>query len=144
MAFLLAGVGSLSLILFRKANPVAALRLGLLVLLIGVALTLAAIATSSGALLIAGTAVAGVAYGPVFTGLFRSLSALARPDDRAATVAAIYTVSYLSFSVPALAAGVATTHWRLQDASLGYAAFVTALTAITAAASLAQSRSASA
>jgi hypothetical protein len=53
-------------------------------------------------------------------------------------VATIYVVCYLSFSLPAIVAGVAATHSGLHDASLGYAAFVGVLSAIAAASALAR------
>ena len=58
-----------------------------------------------------------------------------RNEPRKAT---IYVVCYPSFSLPAIAAGVAVTHSSLHDASLGYAAFVGALSAIAIAAALAR------
>ena len=53
-------------------------------------------------------------------------------------VATIYVVCYLSFSIPAIVAGVAATHSGLHDASLGYAIFVGALSAIALAAAVAR------
>jgi hypothetical protein len=47
-------------------------------------------------------------------------------------------VCYLSFSLPAVVAGVVVTHSSLHDASLGYAAFVGALSALAAASAIAQ------
>ena len=76
-----------------------------------------------------GTAVAGVGFGLAFQGSFRMITALAEPDDRAGLVTAIYIVGYLAFSVPALIAGVATTHFGLHPTALVYSASLAILAA---------------
>ena len=138
MIVLLTGVGSLSSLLFRNSAPAAAVLWGAVALLAGVSVTVGGIETPSAALLLVGTAVAGVGFGVAFLGSFRILSALAPPTERARLVATIYVVCYLSFSLPAIAAGVAVTHSNLHDASLGYAAFVGGLSAIAVASALAR------
>jgi hypothetical protein len=55
------------------------------------------------------------------------MSALATPGQRAGLVAAIFTVLYLAFSVPALIAGVATTAFGLHSTALVYSAALAAL-----------------
>ena len=111
---------------------------GAVALLAGVGVSVGGIEAPSAALLFVGTAVAGVGFGVAFLGSFRILSALAAPAERARMVATIYVVCYLSFSLPAIAAGVAVTHSNLHDASLGYAAFVGGLSAIAVASALAR------
>jgi MFS family permease len=54
----------------------------------------------------------------------RSVSQLAEPHQRAALVSAVYVVSYVAFSVPALVAGLLITHIGLKDTSFGYGGFV--------------------
>jgi MFS family permease len=135
---LLTGVGSLSSLLLRNSAPANALLGGALALLAGVGITVAGIEGPSAVVLLLGTAVAGVGFGATFLGGFRILSALAPPAERARLVATIYVVCYLSLSLPAIAAGVAVTHSSLHDASLGYAAFVGALSVIAAASAFAQ------
>jgi hypothetical protein len=78
---------------------------------------------------LAGTAVAGVGFGLAFLGSFRMITALAEPDDRADLVTAVYIVGYLAFSVPALAAGVATTRFGLHSTARVYSASLAALAA---------------
>jgi hypothetical protein len=96
-------------------------------LLAGMAVTFGAIATTTATAFLAGTAVAGVGFGLAFQGSFRMIIALAEPDDRAGLVAAIYTVGYLAFSVPALIAGVATTAFGLHRTALVYSASLAVL-----------------
>ena len=49
--------------------------------------------------------------------------------QRAALLSAVYIVSYLAFSIPALIAGLLITHDGLRNTSFGYGGFV-ALTAL--------------
>ena len=68
-------------------------------------------------------------------GSYGTVVAVADPEDRAGVIAAIFTVGYLAFSVPAVIAGVATSHYGLHGTALVYAPVVAVLAA-TAAASL--------
>ena len=132
VVFLLTGVGGAATLLFRGLDPPRAMLAGCLILLAGSSLTLAAILTSASAPFLAGTGLAGIGFGLAFLGAFRTLSALAEPGDRAALIAVIYLVSYLAFSVPALAAGIAVTHEGLRSTALAYCAAVAALVALAA------------
>lgn len=100
---------------------------GTLVLAGGVLVTLAGIRTRSGGLLFAGSAIAGAGFGPAFAGTFRTLAPLASAAERGELLAAVYVVSYLAFAIPAVLAGLAATHWGLQDSASGYAIAVVAL-----------------
>ena len=57
---------------------------------------------------------AGVGTGS-FLGAYRILTALAGPGQRPGLVADIWIVLYLAFSVPVVAAGVATTHFGVRQ-----------------------------
>jgi MFS family permease len=94
--------------------------------------TFAAIAAMSAAAFLCGTSVAGVGFGVAFLGAFRTLSALADPGERAALIAAIFTVNYLSFGIPALIAGVAVTHYGLHHTALVYLGVIAALATVAA------------
>jgi predicted MFS family arabinose efflux permease len=52
--------------------------------------------------------------------VFRTVSEMAPPDQRAAVVSAVLTVSYLAFSLPAVVAGAAVTHFGLRDTAEVY------------------------
>jgi hypothetical protein len=94
--------------------------------------TFGAIATTTPAAFLVGTAVAGVGFGLASLGSFRMITGLAAPGQRAGLVAAIYIVGYLAFSVPALTAGVATTQFGLHSAALVYSASLAVLVAAAA------------
>jgi hypothetical protein len=128
--FLLMGGGAGASIALRAWSGERAMLWGSATLLIGIGLTIPAISASLAVIFLIGTTVAGLGFGLAFLGVFRTLTALAPANDRAALIAAIYTVSYLAFSVPVVLAGVATTREGLRDTSLAYAGVVAALVAI--------------
>lgn len=123
----LTGAGSLASFLFRDRRPRNLMITGSVVLAIGVAITLPALATTSTVLFFLGAVVSGIGFGSSFLGAFRSLAGLARPDERAELFAAVYLVSYLAFSLPAIVAGIATTRLGLTGTATGYGIVVMAL-----------------
>jgi hypothetical protein len=131
--FLVAGTGAAASVAFRVISGSAAMLAGCLTLLAGAVMTLAAIETASAAAFLAGTAVAGAGVGTgFFAGAYRLLTALADPGQRAGLVAAIWIVFYLAFSVPVVAAGVATTHFGLHQTAVVYSAALAVLAATAA------------
>ena len=68
--------------------------------------------------------VAGAGFGAAFLGALRLVSQLAEPHERAALLSAVYVISYLAFSLPALVAGLLTSYIGLRATSLGYGGFV--------------------
>lgn len=107
---LFAGSGAVAVALLRTARPHAAMVLGIVALLVGVGLTLLAIAESSAVILFAGAAIAGIGYGAGFHGVVRSVAPLAAPHERAGVLAVIYLVSYLAMSLPAVVGGILVVH----------------------------------
>ena len=103
-----------------------------LVLVVGVGITELSVALGSAVGLYAGSVLAGLGFGPAFSAVFRSLVPLAPPDKRAGLLASIFIVVYLAFSVPALIAGVAVTHYGLRDTTYVYGIVVMTLAAMTA------------
>src|SRR5216683_1641168 len=103
-----------------------------LVLVVGVGITELSVALGSAVGLYAGSVLAGLGFGPAFSAVFRSLAPLAPPDKRAGLLASIFIVVYLAFSVPALIAGVAVTHYGLRDTTYVYGIVVMTLAAMTA------------
>jgi MFS family permease len=130
--FLLAGIGAAAPVVFRGVSGPAAMLAGCLGLVTGAVVTLAAIETTSAAAFLAGTAVAGAGFGTAMLGAFRTVSARAAPGQRAGLVAAYFIASYLAFSVPVVAAGIATTHFGLHRTALVYCAAIATLAAVAA------------
>ena len=140
--FLVTGTGAAATVAFRGLSGPAAMLAGCLALLAGAVMTLAAIQTASAAAFLAGTAVAGAGVGTgFFLGAYRILTALASPGQRAGLVAAIWVVFYLAFSVPVVAAGVATTHFGLHQTAVVYSAALAVLAAAAAGSFLFRRRS---
>jgi hypothetical protein len=128
--FLLMAAGSAATVVFRAVSSPINMLSGCLALLAGTVVTIVAIETSSGGAFLAGAALAGAGFGvAVYLGAYRTVTALAPPDRRAGVVAAIFTLSYLAFSVPVVIAGLATTHFGLHDTALVYCGILAVLAA---------------
>jgi hypothetical protein len=117
---------------------------GSLVLIGGVATTLVAVLTGSTPALFAGSLVAGLGFGPAFSGVLRTVAPLAPPASRGVLLAAIYVVLYLAFSVPTIVAGFAVPYLGLRESTLMYGAAAMALAAVTTIAIARRTRLASA
>jgi MFS family permease len=139
--FLLNGIGTAATIAARGVSGPAAMRAGCLTLLAGTAVTLAAIQATSGAAFLTGTAAAGAGFGTAMLGVFRTISTRAAPGQRAGLIAAYYIASYTAFSIPVVAAGVATTHFGLHRTALVYCAVIAVLAAVAAASLIFRQRS---
>ena len=127
VVFALCGAGSLGSFLMRDREPRIAMFVGSAVLALGVMLTLPALDTTDSPLFFVGAVVSGFGFGATFLAALRTLAGLARPDERAELFAAVYLVSYLAFSLPAIAAGVATTRLGLTTTATAYGIVVFAL-----------------
>jgi MFS family permease len=127
----LMGVGAAASVVVRGADPRVTVIRGSLVLAAGVGLTLIGVALGSVVGLYAGSVIAGLGFGPAFSGIFRSLAPLAPPDKRGALLAVVYIVVYLSFSVPTIIAGIAVTRYDLRPTTYVYGMAVMVLAAVT-------------
>jgi MFS family permease len=127
----LLGVGAVATAFVRSADPRLMVSRGSLLLIVGVGITLLAVALGSSVLLYVGSVIAGLGFGPAWSGVVRSLAPLAPPEQRGALLAVIYIITYLSFSVPTILAGIAVTYFGLLGATYGYGFIVMALAAVT-------------
>ena len=93
----------------------------------GTALTLAGVESHIAALAGAGTVVAGVGFGASALGTFGTLARIAAPGERSELLAAALVIAYLAFSLPAVAAGFATTFFGLHTTTVVYSLGVVAL-----------------
>ncbi len=124
---IIAGVSAVASVKLRDTHARTAARGGLAALIAGVAISLVALGAGSMALFLAGAAVAGLGFGPSFAGAFRALSTQAPAATRGALVSAVLAVSYLAFSLPAVAAGAAVTQFGLRDTADVYGVALIAL-----------------
>jgi hypothetical protein len=111
---------AVAILFVRERDPRATLRLGASGLAVGLIITLAGVALHSTVAFFGGTVVAGLGFGSAFNGAMRSLVPLARPHERAGLLSGFFVLSYLAFSLPAIAAGVFAGRFGLQATSLGF------------------------
>jgi predicted MFS family arabinose efflux permease len=137
---LFAGTAAIAALVLRDRTPEEMERFGTAALFAGTALFAFALATTSLTVFVVAAVLAGTGFGPAFLGSFRTVSQLAEPHERAALISAIYVVSYLAFSIPALVAGLLITDEGLRDTALGYALVVTLVAAATVAYGIATTR----
>jgi MFS family permease len=124
---LLCGSGAVTIFLLRDWSAPRALNLAARFLTAGMAVTLAGLLAELPALAGIGTVVAGVGFGASARGSFGTVAAIALPQERGGLFAVFYVVSYLAFSIPALAAGLASTSAGLRPTAIVYGAAVLAL-----------------
>ena len=99
--------GALAVLLLRNATAEWVLSRGIIVLASGVAITLAGVKLELVGLMLAGTLIAGIGFGAAFSGSMRTIMPLAKAHERAGLLSAFYVEGYLSFSLPAIATGLA-------------------------------------
>jgi hypothetical protein len=130
LIFLLTGLGAAASALLARKNPSVVMLGGCLLLIVGAVMTFASIETGTAAALFAGTAIAGLGFGPAFMGAYSATVTAATSDDRAGLITAIYIVSYLATGIPAVLAGIATSHYGLHMTALVYSVAVAVLAAV--------------
>jgi uncharacterized protein YfiM (DUF2279 family) len=128
---LFAGSSAAAAVAVRDLRPASMTRLGTTALAVGTGAFISALAASSLTVFVLACAVTGAGFGSAFLGALRSLTQLAQPHERAALLSAVYVVSYLALSIPAVIAGLLITHVGLRDTTLGYGAFVALLAVVT-------------
>ncbi|MFI9546690.1 MFS transporter [Streptomyces sp. NPDC052016] len=137
--FTLTAAAALTVWTLRRTAPHAAATGGSLAVIPAAALTLSGLHGAGLPAVYGGAALAGIAFGAVSQGALRMTLASLDEQDRAGTLAAYYVLSYLSMSLPAIAAGAATQHYGLRTAAHAYA-LAAALLAVAALAALTASR----
>jgi predicted MFS family arabinose efflux permease len=130
LIFLLTGLGAAASTVLAGKNPSRVMLGGCLALIAGALVTFASIQSDTPAVLFAGTAIAGLGFGPAFMGAYRTTVAAAASDDRTGLITAIYIVSYLSTGIPTVLAGIATSHYGLRNTALVYSLAVAVLAAV--------------
>jgi MFS family permease len=117
---LLCGTGGLTIYRLRNWALGRALAFAAVFLAAGLAVTLVGLVLESAVIAGVGTVVAGIGFGASARGTFGTIAKIARPDERGGLFAVFYVVSYLSFSLPALAAGLASTAAGLRPTAIVY------------------------
>jgi MFS family permease len=133
------GTGILGSVALRTSPPERALLVGALVFTVGVAGTVGAVFVGSAAMLFTSAVVTGFGFGAAFLGAVATITAGVAPGHRAGLLAAVFVVGYLAFSVPAIAAGIASGEFGLTRTTEVYGAVVVLL-ALLAVAGLLRAR----
>jgi MFS family permease len=131
--------GAVAVVSLRNVAAVRILPGGIPALVSGVAITLAGVGTQFVGLMLAGTIVAGLGFGAAFAGAMRTVMPLAQAHERAGLLSAFYVEGYLSFSLPAILAGLLVPMTGLPLAAYVYGAAVIVL-AIASRVAMARSR----
>ena len=105
-AFAEQGAGGATAVALSRMRPQRLVFAGGFAIVIGIVLFIASIAATSLPLLWIGAVVGGAGLGGAFTGTIRSLVPLVEAHERAGLFSAIYLVSYLTFGVPVIVAGL--------------------------------------
>jgi MFS family permease len=124
VATLLFGTGAVTIFFLRDWGLRRSLTFASFVLVIGMALTLAGLIAELAPLAGFGALIAGVGFGASGRGTFGTVAKIALPDERGGLFAAFYVISYLAFSLPALAAGFADSAFGLRPTAIVYGAVV--------------------
>jgi MFS family permease len=119
--------GATAIYCLREAPPLWTLRLGTRFLLGGLLVFLLGMHLSRPEIIVLGTLTAGVGFGAGFLGAVRTVMPLADLHERAGLLAAFYTLSYLAFCVPALAAGFVARELGVIATTDGYGAAIVIL-----------------
>jgi MFS family permease len=131
---LLCGAGALTAYALRTWSTPRVLVISAVLLSSGNAMTLAGVEAGAVALAVVGTLVAGIGFGASALASFGTLARLAAPSERSELLAVALVIAYLAFSLPAVAAGFATTSFGLHATTVVYSLGVVALGLIALAA----------
>jgi predicted MFS family arabinose efflux permease len=123
--------GTASVLIFRKFPPQRVLLTGTMALIVGVLITLSGVHFQAVTAIFAGTAIAGLGFGSIFSNILRILLPLAETHERAELFAAFLVESYLAFALPAIVAGFAAPLIGLQATVYGYGTAVVLLALIS-------------
>jgi MFS family permease len=122
-------------LVLRKVAAEKILATGAVALMLGVAVTLAGVRLQQLDVMLSGAVIAGVGFGALFSGVLRTILPLAGADERASLLSAYLVASYLAFSLPAIAAGVAAPVLGLATTAYAYGGVVIALAIVSLVAS---------
>ncbi|WP_444756627.1 MFS transporter [Pseudomonas sp. A014] len=119
-----------AILIMRRRRALTVLIMGAAALVVGVLAILVGANLGLAAVLLFGSVTAGVGVGAGFLGALSSVMPLAEPGQRAGLVAVFHVGTYLAFSLPAIFAGYLTQHLDLLKVTNFYGA-VLALLALT-------------
>jgi MFS family permease len=108
--FVLATVGGLSVLVLQNREARDMMMVGAASLMLGAGTVALSLPHSDIALFFIGSMISGVGFGAGFQGVVRTVVPFAAPHERAGVLSIIFVISYISLSVPAVAAGWMLAH----------------------------------
>jgi len=139
-AFAEQGTGGAVAVALSSMKPQRLVFAGGFAIVAGIGLFIASITATSLPLLWAGAVVGGAGLGGAFTGTIRSLVPLVEAHERAGLFSAIYLVSYVTFGVPVIVAGLFLSTTGVTAIALTFGAVTVAAAAAGVATQLATAR----
>ena len=139
-AFAEQGTGGAVAVALSKMKPQRLVFAGGIAIAAGIVLFIASITATSLPLLWIGAIVGGAGLGGAFTGTIRSLVPLVEAQERAGLFSAIYLVSYITFGVPVIVAGLFLSTIGVTAIALGFGAVTVAAAAAGVVTQLATAR----
>lgn len=130
VVMLLSGTGAVTAFLLRRRSAASLLAPAAGLLGIGALVSLVGVTAHLPALAIVGTLVAGVGFGAAALATFGTFARIAAPHERGGLLAFALTIAYLSFSLPAVVAGFASTAFGLRATAEVYAVVIVGLTVV--------------
>ena len=127
VVFGLLAVGTVTQLVLSRFGSRRVMMAGLGLFLAALTLIIAALATASMALFLAGTVVGGVAVGAVFLGSLATANRLAPPGRRGQTVSTFFVLCYAGLIIPVVGVGVATLFTGDLPAVLAFSILLAAL-----------------
>ncbi len=106
----LAAGGVAAVLATRSRPPRTVIQLGTGALVVGIAITLVAMARLSTPTFFAGATLAGAGFGMAFQGAIRSVVPLAEVHERAGVLSVLYVIAYLAMGGPAVLGGWRAVH----------------------------------
>ena len=126
--FMLATSAGISVLVLQHREAKHMMTLGAASLVVGTALSVAAISHADITLFFVGTAIAGIGFGTGFQGAVRSVVPFAAPHERAGLLSMIFLLCYLSMGGPAVVAGaMVARHGNILGVAQQFGVVVTAL-----------------
>jgi MFS family permease len=120
-------VGTLTVAVVRRLDLQRWLVVGLALLVPGLGLLVATQLATSGALLVIGTAITGVAAGLGYRTGLQIVNEIAPEDRRSEVVSAFVIVCYIAISIPVIGVGVLATATGFETAAIAFALLVIAI-----------------
>ncbi|MGC5248967.1 MFS transporter [Gordonia sp. DT219] len=124
--------GGLTSLLITSRTVDTKLAIGYPALAGGVIVSLVGILAESLPLYVVGSLIAGVGFAALFLGGLDSVSAKTPAPQRGQVFSAVFIVSYLALSVPAVIAGIMVSHMGLRATIIAYVVYVLTVTVVGA------------